>query len=187
MLLTKFSNQRSIHVGPRRGSSPASLKARSHHAWRMCVHPRQWQLDGNSSKIHSQLKFGYSVSNTCLLKNKLYLIFWYMGVGCPYCLHNWMSFIIPLKGAHPRHSIHFSTTRLSYSISSLIFFFDLNFSWLWSVYVLTQRDWCVARVIFRSDKRITNFELLCKKNVFGQHFQQWLRCVYLLKIKIFKF
>ena len=41
------------------------------------------QLDGNLSKIHSQLKFGYTVSNTCLFKNKLYLIFRYMGVGCP--------------------------------------------------------------------------------------------------------
>ena len=40
------------------------------------------------------------------------------------------------------------------------------------MYVLTQRDWCLARVIFQSDKRITNFKLLCKKGVFGQHFQQ---------------
>jgi hypothetical protein len=49
------------------------VKAHSHHAWMMCGRPPQRRLDGYSPEVHSHLKFGNSVSDTCPFKKKLYL------------------------------------------------------------------------------------------------------------------
>jgi hypothetical protein len=50
--------------------SPTRVRPRSHHAWMTCVRPPQRRLDGSSPEVHSHLKFGNSVFDSCFFKKK---------------------------------------------------------------------------------------------------------------------